>query len=401
MPQDIRKIAEETQQQVQAGLKKIGDDLRAHAEETEKELKRRSEMTEETRATVDELLTTQGELMARLKTAEQVLAEEGRTGRPIAPQSAGRIVVESEQMQDVNASFRGSNRIIVPRAALTPIGSKSSDGKDLSVERDYSIQRMPERRMTIRDLIAPGRTTAGAYEYLQETGFTNNAAMVGEGNSKPYSDIELATKTAAVRTIAHLFKATRQILDDMPTLMSFIDARASYGLALTEEAQLLFGDNTGNNLSGIVPVAENYAAPAGVTIADEQHIDRLRLALLQAELAEYPADGIVLNPTDWAVIETLKDKNGNYLIGKPDGETQPRLWRRPVVTTSAMPQGDYLAGAFGMGAQIFDRMDVEIIVSTENDKDFEKNLVSIRAEQRLALAVYRSEAFVTGTLPTE
>jgi HK97 family phage major capsid protein len=63
-----------------------------------------------------------------------------------------------------------------------------------------------------------------------------------------------------------------------------------------------------------------------------------------------------------------------------------------------MPLDDFLVGAFGLGAQIFDRQDVEILISTENDKDFENNMVTVRAEQRLALAIYRGEAFVTGPL---
>ncbi|MCY1382155.1 Phage capsid family protein [compost metagenome] len=63
-----------------------------------------------------------------------------------------------------------------------------------------------------------------------------------------------------------------------------------------------------------------------------------------------------------------------------------------------MLQDDFLVGAFSLGAQIFDRLLAEILISTENDKDFEKNMVSIRAEERLAFSVYRPEAFVTGSL---
>ena len=61
-----------------------------------------------------------------------------------------------------------------------------------------------------------------------------------------------------------------------------------------------------------------------------------------------------------------------------------------------MAAGEFLTGAFSFAAQIFDRMDIEVLLSTENDKDFETNQISIRAEERLAFAVYRPEAFVTG-----
>src|SRR5690606_1682667 len=151
-------------------------------------------------------------------------------------------------------------------------------------------------------------------------------------------------ENAPVRTLAHLFKASRQILDDAPALQSFINARGRYGLKIAEEAQLLFGNGLGANIGGIVPLAQAYSAPGGVTVTGEQQIDRLRLALLQAELAEFPSDGIVLNPIDWAVIELLKDSQGRYLIGQPQGDSQPTLWRRPVVATQAMLQDDFLVG---------------------------------------------------------
>ena len=398
MPPDLSAI-EASQKQTQADLKAVGDQIKTYAERTEKEIKASGEMQIETRAKVDELLTKQGELQARMLDAEQKLvnANQGRH-RPDHQQSVGEIVVASDEMKGVDSSFRGSRRIAVPRAAIT---SAPGSGADLvPADRLYGVQAAPERRLTIRDLIAPGQTAGNAVEYVQEDGFTNNAAPVAEGTAKPYSDLKFKLENAPVRTLAHLFKASRQILDDAPALQSFINARGRYGLKLAEEAQLLFGSGVGANIGGIVPLAQAYAAPGGVAVVGEQQIDRLRLAFLQAELAEFPSDGIVLNPIDWALIELLKDANGNYLIGQPQGNTQPTLWRRPVVATQSMPKNDFLVGAFALGAQIFDRMDVEILISTENDKDFENNMITVRAEQRLALAVYRPEAFVTGDLIT-
>lgn len=388
---------EEQYKQVQANLKEVGDQLKAHAEQAAKEIERHQAMSAETRAKVDEMLTKQGELQARLQETEQKLVN-ANTDRSQGErqQSAGELVVGAECMQGVNASFRGSRRVSVPRAAITSL--PASGGTLVPAERRGGILALPERQLTIRDLIAPGQTSSNSYEYVRETGFTNNAAPVAEGAAKPYSDLTFALENAPVRTIAHLFKASRQILDDAPALQSVIDARARYGLRLAEEGQLLFGNGTGANLTGIVPLAQAYAPPSGAVVTGEQRIDRLRLALLQAELAEYPSDGIVLNPIDWALIELLKDGEGRYLIGQPQGDMPATLWRRPVVNTQAMPQDDFLVGAFQLGAQILDRMDIEILISTENADDFEKNMVSIRAEERLAFAVYRPEAFVTGSL---
>jgi len=377
-----------------ANLTKIGDQIKAAAEETNKQIKASGEMHAETRDKVDKLLLEQGAMQARLQEAEQKLLKGPQSNQQEREQSIGERVVNDKEMEGVNSSFRGSRRVAMPRSAIT---SATGSGAGLvRPDRMAGIVAGPERRLTIRDLIAPGETESNSIEYVKETGFTNNAAPVAEGAAKPYSEITFSLVSAGVRTIAHLFKASRQILDDAKQLQSFINARARYGLMLKEETQLLYGNNTGANLHGIIPQASAYVKPTGATVDTEQHIDRIRLALLQAALAEYAADGIVLNPIDWAVIETLKDSNKNYLIGKPQGQTSPTLWNRPVVETQSIVQNEFLVGAFQMGAQIYDRMDIEVLISTENDKDFENNMVSIRAEERLALAVYRPEAFVTG-----
>ncbi|WP_443690413.1 phage major capsid protein [Pseudomonas sp.] len=394
MPADLSQI-EASQKQTQADLKAVGDQIKTYAERTEKEIKLSGEMQTETRTKVDELLSKQGELQARMQDAEQKLVNAGKQHEPEQQLSAGQLVAAKLAEEGMTSSFRGSRRVEVPRAAIT---SAPASGGALVAPDRVGVILAPQRRLTIRDLLAPGATGSNAVEYVRETGFTNNAAIVGEGLAKPYSELTFALENANVRTIAHLFKGSRQILDDAAALQSYIDARARYGLLLAEEAQLLYGNGTGNNLHGIIPQAQAYAAPIGITVEAAQRIDRIRLALLQATLAEFPSTGIVLNPIDWAAIELLKDGEGRYIIGKPQEGTSPRLWNLPVVETQAIVQDQFLVGSFNLAAQIFDRMGIEVLVSTENDKDFENNMVTIRAEERLAFAVYRPEAFVTGDL---
>ncbi|HDG1726523.1 TPA: phage major capsid protein [Vibrio cholerae] len=381
---------------LQYSLNKIGDAVKAQAEAANKEAARLGTMSEETRASVDKLLTQQGEYQARLQEVEQKMLNAGKDNGEEEFRSAGLIVAEKLAAEGVSSNFNGKSRIQMPRSAIT--SATGSGGGLVAPDRRAGIIAIPERQMTIRDLIAPGTTTSNMVQYVKETGFTNNAAPVAENTSKPYSDITFAMENASVQTIAHLMKASRQILDDASALASFIDARARYGLMIKEEGQLLYGNGTGANLHGIIPQASAYAAPTGAEVTTEQRIDRLRLAILQAALAEYPATGIVLHPTDWATIELLKDNTGKYIIGNPQNGTTPTLWRLPVVSTQSINQNSFLVGAFNLGAQIFDRMDIEVLVSTENTDDFEKNMVTLRAEERLAFAVYRPEAFVTGAL---
>lgn len=388
--QENLKNLENAQREINASLKNVGDQLRTHAETTEKQIKAAGEMSQETRAKVDELLTQQGALQARQTQIEQmvVAADNGQTEKA---QTLGQIVLAAEGIERLNASWRGQFSVSAPRSVITNFDSA---GNNMGGTTRGPLVTPAQRKIFIRDLLMPGTIETLSYEYPQETGFVNNAAPVEETKVKPYSDITFELQTANVRTIAHLFKASRQALDDQSALQSYIDGRARYGLQLAEDKQLLFGDGTGQNIKGLVPQAQAFAAAFQADA--ETAIDRLRLAMLQAALAEYAADGIILNPIDWARIELTKDKEGRYIIGNANNGAIPTLWNVPVVETNGMTSGDFLTGAFGANAQILDRMAIEVLISTENADDFEKNLVSIRAEERLAFAVYRPEAFVTG-----
>ncbi|WP_085165748.1 phage major capsid protein [Gilliamella bombi] len=381
---------EQEYKQVQADLKSVGDTLKGYAEKSEKEIKAHQQLSEESKANADTALTKFNELQAKLNDITQKL-ERPQDNPKESVQSLGKMVVESESFKNanMNASFRGSVRVNAPRSAIT-----TTTTNIVAPDRQAGIIAPPVRRMTIRDLLIPGTTNSNSIEFVRETGFTNNATTVDESMAKPYSDITFGLVNSPVRTVAHLFKASRQILDDVSGLISYIDGRARNGLQLAEEKQLLFGNGSGSNILGIVPQASSFTP--SLSVANATAIDRIRLALLQAVLAEFPSNGIVLNPIDWAGIELTKDNEGRYIIGNPMDGTTPRLWNLPVVETQAMNANNFLVGAFNMAAQIFDRMDMEVLISTENDKDFENNMITIRAEERLALAVYRPEAFVTG-----
>ncbi len=356
------------------------------------------QVSAELKEKTDKALSELGDVTTRLSDMEKRAARE-RVGGDPDEKSLGDIVVEAAGAQSFDSSYRGMIKVKADRAAITSanttVGAGRSQGTSLVPgARVPGIFGLPERQLTIRDLVMPGQTAASSIEYVKETGFTNNAAPVAETTAKPYSDLTFDMTSSPVRVLAHLFKASRQILDDAPALRSYIDGRARYGLRFVEENQLLNGSGTGQNLHGLVPQATAFN-PA-FAAADETAIDRLRLAVLQVVLAEYPATAFVLNPIDWAKIELTKDAGGNYIIGNPQGSLTPTLWNLPVVSTQAMAAGEFLTGAFSFAAQIFDRMDIEVLLSSENVDDFEKNLFTIRAEERLAFAVYRPESFVTG-----
>lgn len=382
--------------QINASLKTVGDQLKTHAESAAKN----AELSAETRRQVDDLLLKQGELQASLQGAQQLLAklEANGAGGDVQHQSLGQQFVSNEKVKSFlgETTPRGRADMTI-KAAITSVTTDTDGaaGDLVQTTRLAGVQALPQRRMTVRDLITPGNMDGNALEYVKETGFTNNAGMVAEGAKKPESSLKFDLVSTTAKVIAHYMKASRQILSDASQLASLIDGRLRYGLAFKEEQQLLNGDGTGQNLLGIIPQATAFAAPFDPA-GTETNIDNIRLAFLQAELAEFPSTGVVMNPIDWARIELLKDTTGRYIIGNPQGIIGASLWNRPVVTTQAITVDKFLAGAFKLGAQLFDRWQARVEVATENEDDFVKNLVTVLAEERLALAVYRPEAFIYG-----
>ena len=386
---------------INASLKTVGDQIRAQSERAEKEIKAHTKLSEETKAKVDELLLKQGELQANLQHTEQALAklEANGAGGDVQHQTYGQQFVTSEDFKAFAGKTSPRGRVdMTINAAITSLTTDAdgSAGDLVAPTRLPGVIAPPERRMTVRDLITPGRMDGDMLQYVKETGFTNNAGPTAETVKKPESTMKFDLVSTTAKVIAHWVKASRQILGDASQLASYIDGRLRYGLAFKEELQLLSGDGTGQNLLGIIPQASAYSPAITLPQASTTVIDQIRLAMLQSQLAEYPASGIVLNPIDWARIELTKDTTGRYVIGNPQGTIGATLWNLPVVSTQAIAVDKFLTGAFRLGAQVFDRWQARVEVSTENEDDFVKNMVTILAEERLALAVYRPEAFVYG-----
>ncbi|AVI87291.1 phage major capsid protein [Pseudomonas syringae] len=372
-------------------------EIKAFAEKASAEIKEHGSILADTKTVLDGLVKNGLGLQDRLQDIEQKMARRFAANDPTDQKSAGEELSESEDFQALQARGRGIARI--GRKAVTNITSGLTGtggvGAAIQATRVPGIVTSPDREFTIRDLIMPGRTASNAIEYVRETGFQNMAAaQAGEGAAKAQSDISFGLVTTTVKTIAHWFRASKQVLSDIPLLQSYINGRAIYGLKYKEEEQLLAGDGTGQNLLGLIPQATLFNEALRKT--GDTKIDTLRRAILQVRIAEYRASAIALNPIDWADIELTKDANGSYIwVNVQEGGAQ-RLWKLPVVDSNAVPEGEFLVGAMNIAAQVFDREDAAVEVSTEDGDNFRTNMVTIRAEERLALAVYRPESFVHG-----
>lgn len=308
----------------------------------------------------------------------------------------GSIVTESDELPNfVRKGARGMMRVEVK----TITSASSSGGALISPDRQREVVTGPRRHMTIRALLSPGETTSNSIEFMREKVFTNAASVVAETTQKPESNITYELVSTPVRTIAHWVPVSRQAMDDAPLLRSLIDGALRFGLSYEEELQILLGAGTGENLHGLIPQATDYDTDAD--LAGDTMADTILHAISQGEVeSQLPMTGIVVNSTDWSTMVGLKDADGRYLGGGPFGSTAQMLWQRPVVDTPAMPQGQFLVLNGTQAAQIFDRMEAEVLISSEHADFFTRNLLAVRGESRLALVVKRKQALVHGSYPT-
>lgn len=381
------------------------DELSTKAEAAMAEVKNKGELLTATKAEVDKLLVEQTTLkgdvnkaQARLTAAEQEIVRKTGPANADARKSIGQRMIEDDKVKAFAAAgsggIRGKHRFSV-QAAITSVDYPVSEPSIVQPQVVPGTLPMLKQRLFVRDLIPVGQTGSPAVFWVRQTGFTNAARVVSESTAKPASTIAYDGVMTQVTTIAHTFKMSKQIMDDFKQLRTDIDREMRYGLKYAEEQELLLGDGTGIHIDGIVPQATAFAAE--FTPALGNRIDDIRLAMLQSQLARLPATGIVMHFIDWARIELTKDQNGQYIFANPLRLAGNNLWGLPVVPTEiASFETNFLVGAFQGGAQIYDREEMNVEIATENEDDFIKNMITGRCEERIALAVFRPEAFIYG-----
>lgn len=292
--------------------------------------------------------------------------------------------------------------------AGTLVGAGGLAGALLPAQNLPGIVGLKFQTLTIADLMASGTTSAPAISYVIESAFQDLTATVAEKGAKPQLDLTLARRQDNVTKIANVAKVTDEMFADAPQFQSYLQDRMGFGVRRVEEAQLLNGNGTPPNLQGLLNrsgLATAVVTAAGLTAVKAVEGIFNQITALRATSFVEP-DAIVVHPTDWQTMRLGKDANNQYFSGGPflgsygNGgySNVGELWGLRVVVTSAIAQGTVLVGGFRESAQVFRREGLRIEMTDSNVDDFVNNLITIRAEERLALAVYRPAGFGKVTL---
>jgi len=260
--------------------------------------------------------------------------------------------------------------------ATTVTESPGSGGALVVPQYLPGIVPSPTRPIVVMDLLMPGTTNSNAVVYMSETTFTNAAAPTAENTAKPESALVFAATTEPVLKIAHWLPITEELLEDVPAISAYIDGRLRLGVQLAEDDQLLNGNGTAPNFKGLLLRATAPVITQGTPTAGESVADAILRQIAAITTTAFTAPtGLVMNPSDWVGMQTLKTTTNDY-IGPSPFETPvvPTLWGLPVALTPAIAAKTVLVGAFSTMAQFFRRGGIMAAASNSHQDFFVKNL---------------------------
>jgi HK97 family phage major capsid protein len=264
------------------------------------------------------------------------------------------------------------------------------------------------QRLTVADLFLSGQASTNSIRYVVEGTATSGAAGVAEGGTKPESTVGLTTTDEPIKKIATFLPVSDEMLEDAPAIQSYINGRLSLFVKIEEERQLLRGTSGGNEVQGLL-TSRSVPVYAGGTAVGNKAVQLFKAMNGMRGSAFLEADWIALHPGDWEDIRLLTDTAGQFFGGGPfqgpygngrnfDASNQlnaatDTIWNKPVYVTSAIGAGTAIVGTQS-SAQVWRRGGMSVEASNSHSNFFQLNLIAIRAEERLGLAVYRPGGYV-------
>ena len=344
-------------------------------------------------------LTTEIEgLKSQIETAEkaqEILSQIGNTEG------------EKEATMEVKANNLGENLVNTVKAAkpgkrfsvAAPEFSKANTDTQVrptaagvsafATDLDYNVVTAARTALVIRDLFGSETISGSSLTFLVEGAMEGSAKVTAEGAEKAQVHFADPTPvTVSLKKVTEYIKESDEYVEDYAFLASAVNGRLLYALGLTEQNELVA------DLVGTSGIQTDTASWTADTKADAL-ADIIFGALMDVqEQSGFAADAIVMNPATWQILRLGKDSNNQYYGGGyfADGQGK-QLWGVPVVVTTAVTNSQIIVGAFKTCGSVVQKGGVSVEMTNSNEDDFKKNLMTIRAEERLALAVRRPAGF--------
>jgi HK97 family phage major capsid protein len=280
-------------------------------------------------------------------------------------------------------------------------GAADFTGEVIAADRVAGYKYDPARNVHMRSIIPNGTTSSDVVRYVKESGYADGSATKAEGATLGQSDFDLTAVDANVQKLGAYFRVSEEMLSDAPAISSYISTRAAEKLMSLEDTQILNGNGTAPNLSGIITDAADFAeGDFADAVNSANEFDVLVAALNQLALSEYQANQIILHPTDFHKILLLKDTQNNYLKDQVYAGLQPNFMGVPVIVNTAMSAGSFLLGNFSIGTQLWTRDNLSVEFFREDGTNVRDGFVTAVVKERIALTNYLPNAFVNGSFAT-
>jgi HK97 family phage major capsid protein len=335
----------------------------------------------------------------RMDAMEVANKKQMNAGKKMTFKSALQEAIEGGAIEGM---LKGNSRSasLVVKADMT-IGADFT-GEVIPADRVAGYKYDPTRPVHVRQLIPQGSTASDVVRFVKESGYSNGAAATAEGTTLTQSDFDMTASDANVRKIGTYFRISEEMLADTPQLHLILSARAPEKLLEVEDTQILSGNGSAPNLSGITTDAAAFdlAGEFADAVDSANQFDVLIASLNQLAIANYSADTIMLHPTDFHKILLLKDSTAEYIKKDVYQGLQPQFNGVRVVLNTAITSGTFLVGNFAQGTQLWVRDNVNVEFFREDGTNVRDGFVTVRVSERVALTNYLPNAFVYGTFST-
>lgn len=391
-------------------IEAVEKSLEQAIEKYEAQVKDAGKASNEVRDEVKALSEQHAELVKKLEGQEAKFDDfrqtvtTGMVGGGEKEKSWGETLVESEGFKAVLEGNSPSAKVQVKNTILGEAGSPQNPSNVLVPEDRLSgIFGGAFRALNVLDFFPTGATSSNQIQYTRELSNTNNAAETSEGATKPESAITFELVDDPVRTIAHWLKLSRQVLDDAPLLQSYVDRRLRHGLRNRLELQILRGNGTAPNISGLSASGRHTAFTPTASETEFDAISRAKYAVIGDDRS---ANVLFLNPADWGKMERRKVGTSNddtYLVGQNaivshiQNGLVSMVWGLPVVTTNNVEEGKFYV-LDSNETMLVMRQAASVEMFAQDEDNVQKNLITVRAELRAALAVFAAGAIRFGDL---
>jgi HK97 family phage major capsid protein len=260
----------------------------------------------------------------------------------------------------------------------------------------------------VADLLSSGSLSGNAVTYFVEGAVEGAFTTVAEGGQKPQLHVVDPTAvTDALKKIAAWFDMSDEMTEDLDFYVSEINGRATYLLAMFEEAQLLNGLGTGTTVRGLLNRSgiQTEVSAAGGAGGDDGPKAIFRAMTKIQTATGLSADGVIVNPADYQLMRLMVDGNKQYIAGGPFAgqygvggvPEQPPLWGLRTVVSSAVAAGTAVVGSFKAAATVYRKGGVRVEATNSDAGKFTSNIITTRIEERLALACRMPAAIVKVT----